>query len=120
MAIKISDLINKRHDMLRRCVAFDYEIVPMDKERKPITLHFQNISSESDALWNVSWNLLSATGFDNVKNLGYSISYSMPMKNMQLVMVCAYGLRCFSAALADTVQDLSAYEFLCYDVTKDM
>ncbi len=120
MAIKQSDLYNKRHDMLRRCVGFDFDIVPEDRNRPRITLRFSRASEETTKLWNVQWHSLSASGADDVRQMGYSLTYAMPMEGMQLTMICAYGLRCMAAAFADTIQDMSAHEYVCYDLTKDM
>ena len=121
MAIKQKELENKQH-VLNKCVAFDYTVRPDDENRKPITLHFSLEGSDTmgNPVWRVEWHRLFASGFDDVRTLGYSIAYAMPMGNMPLVMVCAYGLRMVAAAFAETIQDMSAHEFVCYDVTKDM
>lgn len=121
MAIKQKDLINKRH-VFNRCVGFDYKIVPEDEKRKPIVVQFDLYGNDKSGnpVWRVQWHKLESTGFDDVRSIGYSLCYSMPMNNMALTMVCAYGLRMIAGAFAETIQDMSAHEYVCYDVTKEM
>ena len=119
MAIRQKELINKMH-VLNKCVAFDYIIAPMDSNRKRIMVHFEMVHDGSEKVWRVSWNDLVDGGNRDLRYLGYSITYAMPMHNMALTMICAYGLRCLAGAFADTMQEMSAHEFVCYDVTKDM
>lgn len=120
MAIRMGDLYNRQHDKLRRCVEFDFDIRPEDTNRPRITVHFERVSADSAILWRVSWHDLGKAGSDGMRAIAYSLIYAMPMDNMNLTMVCAYGLRCLAAAFADTIQDMSAHEYFCYDVTKDM
>lgn len=121
MAIKQKELYNKQH-VLNKCVGFDYDLVPMDEKRKPITLRFSLYGDDAkgNPVWRVQWHKLESTGFDDVRTLGYSLCYAMPMGSMPLVMVCAYGLRMLAGAFAETIQDMSAHEYMCYELTKDM
>ena len=114
MMITLKELINRAYNESKECIEFEYSL--KDKDDELFNAEFRR-SKESPLVWNMR------VIFDRTINSDsqvYNFVYELPKTGMDLVMICAIGLKYFQMYIKEEVQLKSNIDFSIGDITNGM
>lgn len=117
--IRIKELTSRAYEE-RICTRFEYEVV--DKESKDINggkcfIARYVRSPDNDKQWTMQVVIPRDQDSDSQV---YTISYIVPSRTIDLVMVAAIGLKYFQLKLKEEIQRKSEWDFAIGNIVKDM
>lgn len=110
--ISLKELANRVYDG-KTCVGFDYRL----KDEKGNVLVSAQYTKRAPAEW---WMRVIFDRTRDADSQVYNFGYKLPRDGMDLVIVCAVGLKYFQMYLKEEVQRKSLIDFAIGDVVKDM
>lgn len=109
MAIELNELINKKHKD-GKCVAFDYNL--QISENAWLRFEFVNPTS-------TTWVMTSIDKCCEIDYV-YHVIFNMPKSNMDLTMVCSFGLNLFRSDCMKELDKRNALQFLIGEIISGM
>lgn len=114
--IKLEQLTRREYSG-RICVAFDYRLY-VDKDVF-VDFTFHRMEDDDENIWYIT-AFLPPLGGDNVRRRAIDVMVALPVQDIGLVTVCAYGLNAVKYNLIDCIQSLQAIQFRIGAVTEGL
>lgn len=117
--ITSKELINRRYNESKECIGFTYDLIVEDSTGQPAiqTFYFKR----QDDLNVKCWEVLTVVIKKEIGELKpYNIEYIIPVKNMNLEVIAATGLRHIQYIIQQELQYKSMIDFCIGDVINDM
>lgn len=110
--VLLKELTNRAYKG-KECVAFDYQ-VKGDKDEVLVEAHFVK---HAPAEW---WMRIIFARTRDADSQVYNFGYKLPKEGMDLVMICAIGLKYFQLYLKEEIQKKSMIDFAIGDLVNGM
>ena len=104
------ELINRKCDENRQPISFEYDLIVEDEHGNPLSIPIR-FTRMDELIWQVEM----VYGYQV-----YRLDYNIPKRDLDLVMVAAFGLRSIQYQLQSEVQMKSIIDFTIGDCIKDM